>query len=141
VVKIPGGHFKLKMLSQGLASDGVDFLGHKIQTAAGRVHVRLSGKAIEALHQKLVRCEEVLSHNGYLIGHKNKQKCIEQVARMLSYVTGWREAFELCEDVDQWARPAMGEIEKHCSNLGLTHDEVVQVMSACRKFRLDHYPL
>lgn len=139
VGKMPGGCFKLKLLSKGLASGGVNFLGHTLHTVSGRVHVRLSEKAINDLFKTLLKWEQVLSCKGYLIGHYDKLKCAEMVARMLSYVAGWREAFKLCEDVDRWASFAMVEIEQHRSKLCLTHDDVLRAMGTVPKSRPSPY--
>ncbi len=127
VAEMPGGSFKLKLISEGLATEGIEFLGHMMSTTVGgAVQVRLSEGAKNVFYKRLTEWEQILSVKGYLAGHHDKQKCIEVVAEMLSFIAGWREAFKACDDVDRWVLLARDAITQHCKKLHLTYDEVAQ---------------
>lgn len=142
VGKMPGGSFILKPISEGLATEGIEFLGHVMKTtASGAVQVHLSEKAQNAFYKELVEWEKILSAKGYLKGHYDKQSCIDTIAHMLSYVAGWREAFKLCAGVDEWASWAKDEIVAHCQKLNLPYAEVAQAVNAIPAVRPTTYAL
>ena len=99
VSELPGGHFALKLVSEGTAAEGFEFLGHR---------VTLNGKKIQT--EPSAANQSAILGDGYGMGCRvraamkdgQEAMALGHVEKYCARVKGWLSAFSLCDDIANW---------------------------------------
>jgi hypothetical protein len=135
VESLPSGHFKLKPVYSGPAKYGFDFLGHCLSWGNAGVRISPHPAAIASLEGKLYNLEkalqELLPPESWKKKHQKPNEVPSALVKMVAIVNGWAQAFRLCEDVDEFAKPAIEEIGKWCD---LLEFDLVEVKKKAKQY-------
>jgi hypothetical protein len=132
VANIPGGQFTLKLLHQGHAKSGIDFLGHQLflKGQKSRIYVSLSNQ--QSIMSKLNKLDTLIA------AFEDKPAGGEHLLQMCALCKGWLQAFQECDDIEEWRQFFQANISENAKGLGLSLPHLYQMSGS--QFELSTRP-
>jgi hypothetical protein len=139
VSALPGGNFDLKHKSVCEASDGIVFLGHRIQTFDDTVEI--SPAFLDNFYCPLVAAELLICPSLYVPGCNpklSKQEIFIVVADMWVFAKSWAQAFSACDDIDDHLLGVKQSVETFLHELGYSFEALDDYKNANAEWT-NHY--
>lgn len=114
VAKLPGGHFQLKIVQQGHANAGFDFLGHRMRLKGSQVQTSISPANCQDIFREMRRLDKKFPPANAPWAYEQTMKCLE---RMCVLLKGWVHAFRGCDDISRWEVGLLCMIEENAGPL------------------------
>lgn len=136
VANLPGGHFDLKLISAGHASEGLEFLGHTIKKVGGIIETSPSYANENGFLREVIKLGEKViaaSHAG------NKLKAIKHLQVLCAAIKGWVQAFQECDRIAEREVFLLSHLQDDAAALGLKIETIYAGVNADPQYAAASY--
>lgn len=123
VAALPGGNFKLQLLSKGCLKDECTFVGHAIKINSGTVCVTVSSVAEQKLFAKMAQLDLELTKA------QNLTEAEHCIGKQSHFCNGWLNAFSECDDIEEYKATLALLVKQNASPLGINAKALIDPSS------------
>jgi len=139
---LPGGHFELKLKSEGQISAGVTFLGHEMKLQNGALKIKPKQSSQEAFYGHLNQLDTRFGNLVFYPGKKDWAAAIACAAEMYALVNGWIATFRSCDEITtRWAAVPLSSVADVLKTLGITAADIKAAVKPWMTFNPYEYAL
>jgi hypothetical protein len=119
---LPGGHFMLKLISEGHVEDGLEFLGHRLRLKGNKIKTEPNISNQESIYAEGMKMGQRVT---LALNEGNKAEALYYVKKYCAKVKGWLAFFTECDEIAEWESTFQSLIAQ---NAWLPVTEIEQMM-------------
>lgn len=140
IEQLPGGHFVAKKVFRRHASEGFDFLGHRLRQDGEAVHVAPTQGNFHDFCSECNRLDTKMARCFFFPTHLNPARGLKLAMDQIDYVRGFIAAFAECDTLElDFYKAQISNIISTLKTAGLSRPHIAKALRDRGAARLQHY--